>query len=387
MRDAVTVLQLISSEGYYGAESMLVALARALPRLGWEAVVGVLRDERFPHTEVAEEARRLGLPAEIVPCNGRCDPRAVRRIRRLLEEHGAEVVHSHGYKADLYAAAAAWPRRAALLATCHNWPSRLITMRAYAALDRLVLRRFDAVATASDAVAGKLRRWGVGAALLDNGVDLERYRGAEPALRWEFERANGRLVGFVGRLVEAKGGAVLLEAARTVLAVFPDTRFVLVGEGPSRAEWEALADRLGIAQNVIFTGVRREMPEVYASFDVLTLPSYEENMPMCLLEGMAAGAPVVATRVGAVPRLVLPGQTGLLLDPGDVAGLSAAILLLLGEPAEARRLGSNGQAHVTQCFSAEATARRYVALYEEALSRRGSRKRRVYTEQWQRNGV
>jgi glycosyltransferase involved in cell wall biosynthesis len=383
----VTALQLISSEGYYGAENMLVALARALPRLGWEAVVGVLRDERSPHTEVAEEARRLGLPAEIVPCGGRCDLLAVRRVRDLMGEYGVEVVHTHGYKADLYAAAAAWPRRAALLATCHNWPNKLLTMRAYAALDRLVLRRFDAVATASPVVAGKLRRWGVVATLLENGVDIERFRGAEPTLRRELGRGNGRLVGFVGRLLEAKGGAVLLEAAKNVLAVFPGTTFVLVGEGPSRREWQRLAARLGIAGNVVFTGVRRDMPGVYASLDILALPSYEENMPMCLLESMAAGTPVIATRVGAVPKLILPGETGVLLDPGDAAGLSGAILRLLGDPEGARRLGANGQAHAVRNFSADATARRYVALYEEALSRRGSRRPRVWTERWQRSST
>lgn len=383
----MTVLQLISSQGYYGAESMLVELAGALSRLGCEAIVGVFRDRRFPHTEVGEEARRRGLSVEIVGCDGRWDLGAVRRLRRLLTERRVDVIHAHGYKANLYALAAAWPNRTALLATCHNWPNRLLTMRAYAMLDRLVLRGFDRVATASPIVAGILSRWGVDVTPLSNGVDIERFRGATPTLGRELARGGRRLVGFVGRLVPRKGGALLLSAAEKVLAACPDTTFVVVGEGPSRDEWEALATRLGIARNVVFTGAREDMPGVYASLDILVLPSFEECMPMCLLEGMAAGAPVVATRVGAVPELIIPGWTGLLVEPGDVHALSGAILRLLCDPDQARRVGENGQAHVAQHFSAEGTARSYVALYEQALAKRGGRKQRLSAQHWQRSRI
>jgi glycosyltransferase involved in cell wall biosynthesis len=375
----VTVLQLISSEGYYGAESMLVALARALCGLGWAPIVGVLADRRFPHTEVADEARRLGLQAEVVPCQGRWDRQAVRRVRGLMSQHGVDVIHAHGYKADFYAAAAAWPRRAALAATCHNWPNKLPAMRAYAALDRLVLLGFDEVATASPTVARTLDRWGVYSSLVENGVEIDRFRGAAPALRLELGPGAGPVVGFVGRLVEAKGGAVLLEAARSVLAAFPDTTFVLVGEGEAREEWEALAARLGIASRVVFAGVRRDMPGIYPSFDVLALPSYDENMPMCLLEAMAAGTPVIATSVGAVPKLIAPGETGVLIEPGDAEGLAAALLQLLRNREEARRLGTNGQARAARLFSSGTTAWRYAELYERALSRT----RRAGARGWQ----
>lgn len=363
-----------------------MTLARALSRLGCDSSVGVFHDSRFPHTEVGEEARRQGLVVETVPCRGRFDLGAVRRLRRLLAERRVDVLHSHGYKADLYAAAAAWPNRTALLATCHNWPSRLLSMRTYATLDRLVLRSFHQVATASPVVAAILRRWGVDAIDLRNGVDIERFRGAAPNLRHQLGLGAGPLVGFVGRMVSGKGGALLIGAAERVLAARPDTTFVLVGEGPARAEWQAMAARLGIARSVLFTGTRGDMPGVYASLDVLVLPSFDECMPMCLLEAMAAGVPVAATRVGAVPELIIPGDTGLLLEPGDGDGLSAAILALLREPRQARRLGENGYAHVVRSFSAEATARSYITLYEKALaSRRG--KRRSFAPRWQRSGI
>lgn len=373
----MTILFLISSEGYYGAENMLVALARHLSQQGCRCVVGVFCNSQSPHTEVGEQAQRHGLAVEIVPCNGRWDWGAVTQIRKLIVRHSIDILHPHGYKADLYAYAASWPNRKGLLATTHNWPSKLLTMRAYAALDRLVLRRFDKVIVVSDVVADLLRRWGVPrgkVSTIFNGVDVELFHGAPPALRIEIAPESYSLVGFVGRLVPEKGGALLLHAAQRVVALHPKTKFVFVGEGPSRKEWEVLARQLGISENVFFAGVRDDMPKVYASLDMVVLPSLIESMPMCLLEAMAASRPVIATRVGAVPKLVIPEQTGFLLEPCDVCGLAAAILRLLREPELARQLGENGRAHVAKHYSAEAMTKNYMGQYQEVLAGRRNRK-------------
>src|SRR5208283_1728455 len=142
MPEARTILSLISSEGYYGAENMLIVLMQHLSRLCSHCIVGVFSDTSALDTEVGEQARRRGLPVETVPCSGRWDWNAVMHIRELLVKHNVDILNPHGYKADLYAYVAAWPRRVALVATCHNWPSRLLRMRTYAALDKLILRRF-----------------------------------------------------------------------------------------------------------------------------------------------------------------------------------------------------------------------------------------------------
>jgi glycosyltransferase involved in cell wall biosynthesis len=366
----VTILQLISSEGYYGAESMLLALARTLPGLGCRSLVGVFRDARSDSGELEKRAAQSGLQVETVPCAGRWDWKTVSRIRELVEAHGVDVLHTHGYKADVYGLVAAWPDRVALVATCHNWPSRLPSMRAYAAIDRLALRHFDRVATASGPVAEILRRWKVPSHKLKtipNGVDMEPLREPAPSLRTELDAGSERLVGFVGRLVPEKGGAILLAAAQAVLAAFPNAKFVFAGEGSARAEWEALAMRLGIASKVVFIGRRDDMPAVYASLDVVVLPSFQEAMPMCLLEALAAARPVVATAVGAIPKVIVPGVTGLLCEPGDARALSISLLRLLRDPELGRRLGNHGRAHVARHFAAEAVGRSYIGLYQEAL--------------------
>ena len=301
------------------------------------------------------------------------------KIRALLKKHDVDVLHPHGYKADLYAFAAATGNRAALLATSHNWPSRLWSMRAYAVLDRLVLRRFGKVIVVSDTVADILRRSGVPAdrvAMIPNGVDLDRFRGGVPRLRNEMGLGHSPVVGFVGRLVKEKGGSLLIRAAQQVLRVHPKASFVLVGNGPACQEWQAEASKLGIAKHVFFAGARNDMPEVYASFDMVVLPSEIEALPMCLLEAMAAGKPVIATRVGAVPKLVLDAKTGFLLESGDVTPLTTAILRLLENPSMAYRLGENGRAHVAQHFSAQGMAKSYIGMYEQLLVRRADRRRK-----------
>jgi glycosyltransferase involved in cell wall biosynthesis len=371
MAKTLTILSLISSEGNYGAENMLVALARNLSQLGCCCIVAVFFDSRFCRPAVAEQAQRQGLTVEIVPCNGKRDWNAVKYIRKLLVGYDVDILNPHGYKADLYAYAAAWPNRTPLVATIHNWPSKLLRMRAYATLDRLVLRRFDKAISVSDVGSDILRTSGVASSKVStifNGVNVARFDGATPTLRREVAPNGDSLVGFVGRLVPDKGGEVLLRAAQQVLAVHPKTTFVLVGEGPARKDWEELAIRLGVGKQVVFAGVRDDMPEVYASLDIVVLPSLIEAMPMCLLEAMAAGKPVIATRVGAVPKLILSEQTGLLLEPGDVNALVAAILRLLEDPQLASQLGDSGRTHALTHFSAEAMARSYIEQFEHVLA-------------------
>lgn len=367
----MNILSLISSEGHYGVENMVLSLAKNLSRIGCYSVVGVFQDARFPHLEVADQARCNNLTVELVPCSGRWDTEAISRIRQLIAKHKIDVVHPHGYKADLYAYAAARRHPVALVATSHNWPSKLFSMRAYAAADRLVLARFDKVVVVSEIVKATLRRWGVPSkklSLIDNGVDVDHFSGAAPTLRNELLERGALVVGFAGRIVPDKGGALLLQAAKKVLAVCPSAKFVFVGEGPSRGEWEALTDQLDIRKSVIFTGARNDMAGVYASFDIAVLPSLVESMPMCLLEAMASGRPVIATQVGAIPRLVIPEVTGLLLKPGDVNELSAAIIRLLQDSNLAKRLGENGRAHVSRRFSADAMAKSYLEVYNQVFA-------------------
>jgi glycosyltransferase involved in cell wall biosynthesis len=167
-------------------------------------------------------------------------------------------------------------------------------------------------------------------------------------------------------MVKWKGGAVLIEAASRIVAKHPAAHFVFVGEGPFRRDWEELAHAKGLARNVTMTGRRDDTPEVYASLDLVVLPSFDEAMPMCLLEAMAAGVPVIATTVGGIPEIISDGRSGFLVPPGDAKALAAAILEVLEFPRRAADMARIAQANVLDKFSSEGMARNYTRLYEEA---------------------
>jgi glycosyltransferase involved in cell wall biosynthesis len=365
----MNILLLVSSQGNYGIENMMITLAQNLRRSGCRSIIAAFHDSRCPHTEVTESARNAGLEVDLIPCSGRFDWNVVRQLRDLIEKYNLDIVHPHGYKADFYAYIAAWRNRVALLATSHNWPSKQPHMRAYAVLDRFVLRDFHRVVVVSDAVAESLRRSGVSEQKLFtifNGVDLERFETAEATL--QFKQGAGLTIGFVGRLVPDKGGRILLQAAQRVLNIHPDVTFVFVGDGPCRAEWKQFAEKLGIEKQVVFAGARNEMPETYASLDLVVLPSLVESMPMCVLEGMAAGKPVIATRVGMIPNVITDRVNGLLVAPGSVEDLADAIMTVLQDPSYRKQLGVSGQRCIAKHFSAEAMAHNYLNHYRQVLA-------------------
>lgn len=363
------ILQLISSEGKYGAETMLLCLVKSLALLGHENVIGVFRNSHCPHTEVAEAARLEGLKVEIIPCDGKIDRRAVDVIRHCLQIHSIDLVHTHGYKANFYGYLAARGKGVPAVATYHlDWPDRGLALRLYHLFDRLVVRRFGKIAAVSEAVARSLRRSGVPSAkivTIDNGIDLSPFAQARPILQEEISERPDALIGLVGRLTPQKGCEYFLRAAQRVLIDFPRTLFVLVGEGPDRRKLEELVRDLNIAERVIFAGHREDMPGVYASLDILVLPSINEGLPMTLIEAMAAARPVIATPVGAIPKLIIPEQTGLLVNPRDPVGLAAALGRLISNPDLRHRLGRDGQAWVMRRFSAEAMAQQYAEIYQE----------------------
>ena len=148
---------------------------------------------------------------------------------------------------------------------------------------------------------------------------------------------------------------------------FPDLKVVIVGEGPDRQAIENMVQRFGLQSNVILAGQHSDMPEIYAAMDIFVLPSLNEGLPMTILEAMAASRPVIATRVGAIPRVIKDGETGLLVDPGDVDGLRNALARLLTDSDLCRRLGSAGHEWVSRNYTSEAMALKYRQMYDEVL--------------------
>ncbi len=371
----MNVLQLINSGGYYGAENVVLSLSESLERQNCRSLIGVFHNERQRNEELSRQAQKRSLTVEQIVCRGRWDWQAVQSIRGTLQSQKIDLLHTHGYKPDIYGYLAARGLGIPVVATCHLWTRQSLAVRFYDFLDSLFLQRFNAVVAVSDAIAKSLRRSGIQKSqisVIDNGIDLNLFSGARATLAEKIDKGQRLVVGTVGRLVEQKGLVFFLQAAREVLQEFPNVIFVVVGEGPDREKLEQLSRELLIHQNVVFTGMCADMPGAYAFMDVFVLASIDEGMPMAVLEALASKTPVVATSVGAIPRLIHSETTGLLVAPRDVQALKSAILKLLKDPFLRRQFGDAGSELVRRGHSHELMARNYLQLYEQTATKLGA---------------
>jgi glycosyltransferase involved in cell wall biosynthesis len=369
------ILQIISSGGLYGAEQVVLNLTRHLERMGHEGQIAVFENWHAPNLHIADAAKAFGLAVELVPCRGRFDWGTVKHLKQFAESYKPDLVHMHGYKADMYGYAAVRSLRAAKVSTCHGWVDNTLPLQAYGLMDRWILRRFDLVVAVATEIAERLRRAGVSPGkihVIGNGIDVTSFETDVPTLRRKLRLdSTCVLVGAIGRLSPEKGFAVLVPAAQVVVQRHPEVRFVIVGCGPEQKKLQQLTRECGLEGKLFWAGRRDDMAGVYASLDIQVQPSLKEGLPMTILEGLAAHKPIVATRVGAVENVIEDGKTGLLVPASDCAQLALAILRLLEDPALRSQLANAGQEHVRTKFSSERMAGEYLAAYAELLAEQG----------------
>jgi len=209
-----------------------------------------------------------------------------------------------------------------------------------------------------------------------SGIDLDRFR---PVTEEEKNRVREKwnirhddaVIGIVSKLWEGKGHEILIRAFKEVKKDIKVARLIIVGEGPLYSMLNDLVDRLGLSDSVLFTGFQMDVAEIISSFDVVVLPSYFEGMGRVLLEAMAMGKPVVASRVGGIPDLVKDSVNGFLITPGDVKELSDALKKLLNNKGLANIMGRDGRKGITDKFSTDVMVRSISDIYIECLKIKG----------------
>jgi len=364
------ILHIISSGGMYGAEAVILNMSRVLNEGAHHSTLGVFANTSNSNLQLHENAAKEGIESSLISCKGQIDWNVVANIRALSARTGADVVHAHGYKADIYVYFALRRLGIPLVSTCHTWYDNDLMVSLYGTADRFVLRKYARIVAVSSEVKERLLKAGVRDAkirLVQNGIDLRPFDAASPSLRGDARSERMLIVGLVGRLSKEKGIDIFLRAAARVLANFPNTRFVVVGDGPDKDALQALSDELNIHDSVSLLGRRDDMPSVYASLDVMVSSSRQEGLPIAVLEGMASGLPLVATAVGEVPSVVLDGRTGVLLPAEDVGLLARGIESLLGDASKRNRFGAAGRKLIEEQFSAERMTADYLRVYEEAI--------------------
>jgi glycosyltransferase involved in cell wall biosynthesis len=309
---------------------------------------------------------------------GKLDASVIPRLVRLMRDGRYDIVHTHMFASNLLG------RLAAMLA---GVPVIVSTVQLIAdreawweiLVDCLLQHRTDTMIASSQAVRQSFIQRGIRPAkiaVIYNSVDLARFdvvdrEAARRAMRQAFGWDEGHLVvGTVARLERIKGLDHLIEAAKTVAEAIPQAGFLVVGDGPQREDLLSRVRQLGLGERFVFAGLRSDIPQILPALDLFVLPSLSEALGIAAIEALASGVPVVASRVGGVPEVVIHGETGLLVPPGDAGQLAQAVSRVAANPAEARRWADCGRKRVRLMFDVNRLAGAQAGLYQHFLERK-----------------
>jgi len=302
------------------------------------------------------------------------------RLVRFIKRGGYTIVHTNSSKAGILGRWAAYLAGVPIIVhTVHGWGhherQHPLVRRFYVLLERATQRFTARLIVVSPRNAEKGLSDGIGTpekyVTIRSGIELDRFR--QPTRPREAVRAElgippeSAVVGTVTRLSPQKAPLDFVAAAAHVAAQRPDVHFVVVGDGPLRAEVEARVAALELTGRVHLTGIRRDVPDLLHSFDLFALTSLWEGLPRVLPQAMAARLPIVATAVDGNAEAVTDGVNGFLTPPGDPQAMAAALLRLLDDPALASRIGDAGRSRA-EAFGARKMVSDIAALYEALLA-------------------
>jgi glycosyltransferase involved in cell wall biosynthesis len=356
--------------GFAGGETQVLGLTLGLIRSGHHAELAC-----DPRGRLYERARRAGIECHALSIRNALDFAAGMRLRSLLSRRRFDVVHFHTSRAHSMAPFARGHARALIVTRRMDYrPNRLFAPYLYN-------RAVDAVAAISSKVADALGAAGVSRdhlRIVPSGVNSEHFHPADLSQREEARARLGIaqsdfLVGTVGMLEERKGHRYLLEAIAIVNRARDAAsriKCAMAGEGAMRDELGSLARELGIASDILFLGMVSDSRQLLDALDVFVFPSLKEGLGVALLEAMACGLPVVATRAGGVIDIVEDNRSGLLVPPRDSASIASAIASLAKDASGRSLLGSAARVRVAENFSMDAMTRNTISLYRACLDGR-----------------
>ncbi|MBD3235129.1 MAG: glycosyltransferase [Candidatus Eisenbacteria bacterium] len=366
---AGVLCHLIASNFAGGPEKQIVTSALYMQKLGWQVGVGSFRENR-PSVGIIEAARERGLPVFLIETRSSFSPGAIGQALRTLRRLRADVLITHGYKADLVGALAAARAGAAHISVARGFTAEDWKVRLYEKIGRMLLRRFSRVLCVSGAMRDLLIAHGVRPERIEvvhNAV--EAHPEVSPLnLRAEFDLPpEARVLVAAGRLSSEKGHRHLVAALGDLARQAPPICALIFGAGRERAALERQIADLGLAGRCLLAGFRRPILPALAGADLVVNPSLSEGLPNVVLEALSVRTPVVATDVGGVGELILPGETGWLVPAGEPRALSAAIADALADGQARSEMAERGHRHIAENFSFEHQARRLGEICARAM--------------------
>jgi len=362
----IPVLLMVRELSLGGSERQMAEIAKALDRSRFDARVGCFR----PTGLRADDLRSAGVPIVRFPVPSLASVKGALRIATYIREERIRLVHTFDTPANLYGVPAARMAGSAVVLSSQRVDRALWPAAARHGL-RITDRLVDGIVVNCEFLRRHLRdEERVPAGLIHvcyNGIDTGAFRplrGARP----EPLRAAALVVGVVCGLRPEKSLGTLLDAFAAVRGLVVGMKLAIVGSGPCLADLQDRARALGVLPDCVFEPATPRVADWLHAMDIFVLPSLSEALSNSLMEAMACGCCVAASRVGGNPELVADGETGMLFEPRDAAGLAEVLRLLLHDPTRRRELASNAARRIHGRFSLAAAARRMGEIYSGFLT-------------------
>jgi len=359
------LLQIVPSLGIGGAEKLVIELAKSINRK--EFTVGVLVLEKKEGTFLEDELEGESIPTFFLNVRGGLHPLTIHRVLHLFSIFKPDIIHTH-LKAIRYVLIPSKIARIPIhIHTIHSLAKQDTSMTHHQWINRIAFKYLGVKpVSVSEYVARTVKEvYGVESVVIYNGIPTEEYSiSSERPSDGEIRLLH------IGRIGQVKNHLLLVEAFSKALEKERRLRLILVGEGELRRKVEEKVEERRLEDRVDFLGWRSDIPYLLSNCDIFVLSSDFEGFGIVLIEAMAAGKPVVATRVGGVPEVVEDGVTGLLVPPRDASALAEAILRLAEDEVLRRKMGEKGKERAISRFDIRLVAREYERLYKEELKGR-----------------
>ncbi len=349
----IKLLHLISRIDIGGAERQLLNLVTGLDKEKYDICVGYFEG----NGELKKEFQESGIETKKFRFSGFWDIRIWWRLYQDMKANRYDIVHTHGFKADLWGAIAGRLSGVpTIISTIHN-QEQYLKNPIIGLLEKWIIAPIDdTIIVVSEGVKRFL--------IKTSGVSEEKirkiYYGINPEdtkvdkgkdIREELGINNDApLIGCIGRLVEQKGHKYLIRAAGKVIEEFPEAKFLVAGKGKLEKNLKKLARKINLNSNIIFTGFRTDIYSIIDQLDLIVMPSLWEGFGLIFLEAMALGKPIIATDVGGIPEVVKDKETGILISARDPEALAEAIIHLLKNDSLAARMGERGKLTIRERF-------------------------------------
>lgn len=357
--DKIHILFVMDGMEFGGGERVFVQLAAGL-KDRYQLSAATMAGMKFEET-----LKSLGVQTYPVDMGSQLSFKPVYKIFDIIKKNKVDFIHSQGARADFFARVAGRiagiPYNICTIATpIEKFDIGVLRKGIYRFIDRLTESSVDRFIVVSDSLEKLLTsKRGISAkrvVKIHNGIELHKYHPAYNSGKLRIELGISQdvpLIGSIGRIIWSKGLEYLIEATKEIFILYPQARLLIVGEGPFKNKLVLKCKKLGIINNVIFTGFINDIREILSSIDLLVFPSLSEGFPMVVLEAMAMGKPIVATRIDGITEQISDGKEGLLVPPKDPSALAEAVSKLIGNRKLAKSMGLAARKKAEAEFSVE----------------------------------